>query len=186
MSRRRDANQADHVSERQLGGGKRPRVTLKVLDESRAGTFEPRSDVPRTRGDCIGGQRPCPHVRCSQHLWLVDGNDRPGRRGKGYAVPPTTIEPRWLESPTPPSCALDVADDLEAQQRTGASLGEPVLSIATLGAALGRDESAVWLILRGAIEKLRATGLDLLRELAAPDIPRGFVQGCRRKGAGRI
>lgn len=86
--------------------------------------------VPDTRGDCPT-QKPCPHVRCRYHLWRVDGGEdgtragRPGlsavpRNKQGLTLrvlgdvdgsrPGTTLEPRWLESPVPPSCALDCVD----------------------------------------------------------------------------
>jgi hypothetical protein len=83
--------------------------------------------VPDTRGDCPT-QKPCPHVRCRHHLWRVDACDRAGRPGLasvprdehghtlrvlgdvGHERAGTTIEARWLESPVPPSCALDEID----------------------------------------------------------------------------
>ncbi|WP_437279329.1 hypothetical protein WME90_01875 [Sorangium sp. So ce375] len=46
-----------------------------------------RRRLPLTRGDCIDGPRPCPHVRCVHHL------------GPELAAPDL-----------PTSCALDVAD----------------------------------------------------------------------------
>jgi hypothetical protein len=85
--------------------------------------------VPDTRGDCPT-LKPCPHIRCRFHLWRVDGGElgtragRPGlsavprdERGMTISVPGdvagqrpgTTLEARWLESPVPQSCALDVA-----------------------------------------------------------------------------
>ncbi len=84
---------------------------------------------PVKRGDCPK-QKPCPHVRCSYHLWRIDGGidgSRPGRPGiasvprdeRGLTLrvrgeldgerAGTTLEARWLETPVPPSCALDEA-----------------------------------------------------------------------------
>ena len=86
--------------------------------------------VPDTRGDCPT-EKPCPHVRCRYHLWRVDGGEdgtragRPGlsavpRNKQGLTLrvlggldgerPGTTLEARWLETPVPPSCALDESD----------------------------------------------------------------------------
>jgi hypothetical protein len=80
--------------------------------------------VPDTRADCPT-QKPCPHVRCRHHLWRVDIESRAGRPGlssvprdaqgrtlkvegcAGTERPGTTLEARWLETPVPPSCALD-------------------------------------------------------------------------------
>lgn len=83
--------------------------------------------VPDTRADCPT-EKPCPHVRCRHHLWRVDGGENGSRAGRpglssvprnsagltlrvlgnvGSERPGTTLEARWLESPVPPSCALD-------------------------------------------------------------------------------
>lgn len=81
-----------------------------------------RDSVPATFGDCPSG--PCPHVRCRYNLWRDDTpSGRPGlgsvpRGERGRTLPvlgqfatasPPTLSPRWLESPTPESCALRVA-----------------------------------------------------------------------------
>lgn len=83
--------------------------------------------VPDTRAECPT-EKPCPHVLCRFHLWRVDSQDRAGRPGlsqvprdrRGLTLPVignvghtragTTLEARWLETPVPPSCALDCAD----------------------------------------------------------------------------
>lgn len=57
-------------------------------------------DRPRTRGDCVGGERPCPYVRCEYHLYL-DVKDN-GSIILNYP----DKEVADLEE----SCALDVAD----------------------------------------------------------------------------
>lgn len=184
MPRRRDAHQSDHVVEKQLGGKRR--VALRVIDESKAGTFEPRAGVPATRGDCVGGVRPCPFVRCTHHTWLLEGRDRAGRRGHGQ-LPPTTIEPRWLAPNPGDSCALDVADRISEQRKTSRSAGEFVLSIAAIGIALGRDEGTIWLVLKRALAKLRAGGVELehMREMAKREPhTRLMASGCRRIGPG--
>jgi hypothetical protein len=65
-------------------------------------------DRPRTRGDCVGGERPCPYVSCRHHL-LLDVNENTGgiRANNG-------LELEELSE----TCALDVAD------RGGATLEE--------------------------------------------------------------
>lgn len=75
--------------------------------EARVGTFQPRRGLPGpTRASCVGGQRPCPWVACTMHLWRQD--ETPGRPHPGVDTAPS-LYPRWLEDPVPPSCALDVA-----------------------------------------------------------------------------
>jgi hypothetical protein len=69
---------------------------------------------PVTRGDCIGGPRPCPWVSCRHHLYL-DVDDEGGLR-----LNHPDLEPGELEE----SCALDVADRGEHyQEEVGALLG---------------------------------------------------------------
>lgn len=84
-----------------------PVVRLRVLDGS---TIELRDGVPRTRGECPT-VRPCPHIRCQYHLWL-DAFEPHWHSPEDRPVRPTRLLPRWLESPLPPSCALDVADSV--------------------------------------------------------------------------
>lgn len=56
--------------------------------------FYPR--LPRTRGDCLNGPRPCPHDRCRHHLGLT----------------------------RPETCSLDVADRGEhTQDQVAAIMG---------------------------------------------------------------
>ena len=66
--------------------------------------------LPETRGDCVGGSRPCPLVRCKWNTYLdVLPSGRPKFNHLG--IEPWEADPRW-------SCALDVAD------RGGATLAE--------------------------------------------------------------
>lgn len=95
--------------------------------------------VPDTRGDCPI-VKPCPHVRCRYHLWRIDGGEdgtragRPGlsavpRDSRGLTIrtpgeldgsrPGTTLEARWLETPVPPSCALDESERTHTNEEVG-------------------------------------------------------------------
>lgn len=65
-------------------------VTDKVVD---------LAPMPRTRGDCVDGPRPCPHYRCRHNL-VVEVTKGGGIR--------TNFDPE--AEPERPSCALDVAD----------------------------------------------------------------------------
>ena len=60
------------------------------------------TDRPRTRGDCVGGERPCPYVGCKHHLYL-DVNEDTGSITFNFP----DKAPDELEH----SCALDVADE---------------------------------------------------------------------------
>ncbi len=56
------------------------------------------SKMPKTRGECINGPRPCPHLLCKYHLW-TDVTDYKGE---------TRIRIRRKVGSE--SCCLDVAD----------------------------------------------------------------------------
>lgn len=83
-------------------------VRLRVI----GGRIELRDDVPRSRAECPTS-RPCPHIRCEHHLWMVDGRDRPGRRHPGRRLPSSELRPVWLEWPLPPSCGADLLESGE-------------------------------------------------------------------------
>jgi hypothetical protein len=94
---------------------------LRVLDEGKAGTFEPLPGLPAGgRAECRNGPRPCRYTSCSAHLWRIDAMDRGGNprtraedseRGWGELVAPQpTLRPGWLEVPVPPSCVRDLAE----------------------------------------------------------------------------
>lgn len=57
------------------------------------------TSLPRTRGECEGGARPCPLISCRHHL-------------AADLLPGGTLQVHWLpdEEPERPSCSLDVAD----------------------------------------------------------------------------
>jgi hypothetical protein len=111
-------------------------VTLR-LDEPLAlpSSWEFRDDTPKTRAECVGGQRPCPFVKCRHHLWLDPEQDQSGNWQKGRQGF-TSVIPHTMES-----CALDVAE-------VGATPDQ-------IGKMLDIDNTRVRQILDGAITKLR-------------------------------
>ena len=92
---------------REFGDGRSRTIAGKRLTraERRAASLIVYSgddpDRPRTRGDCEGGERPCPYVSCAHHLYL-DVNPDTG----ALKVNHPDLEVDQL----PESCALDVAD----------------------------------------------------------------------------
>lgn len=60
--------------------------------ETKEGDIPP---PPRTRGECIDGPRPCPHLNCKYHLW--NSLLRDTRYGSQASLPRET-------------CILDIAD----------------------------------------------------------------------------
>jgi len=95
------------------------------LDESR----------PATRGECVGGLRPCPFVGCRHNLFL-DVNPKNGNLKFNFPAPSP-----W-EMPPDESCALDIAE------REGATLEE-----------VGRMMN----LTRERIRQVEAEGLEKLR-----------------------
>lgn len=81
------------------------RLTRAVLAAEAFATTLVPADVlaerPRTRGDCVDGERPCPWVSCKHHLYL-DVNPENG----SIKLNRPDLEPWELEH----SCALDLAD----------------------------------------------------------------------------
>jgi hypothetical protein len=91
-------------------------------------------------------------VRCRYHLWRIEGADRRGIRHNG-TPPSTTVVPRWLEHPTPPSCALDIA---ELAERRGEHLRDGArVSYPQLAALLGLSADAVGRHVRAALARVR-------------------------------
>ena len=62
--------------------------------------------MPKTRGECEGGSRPCPYVRCKYNLYLDISSN-----GKNLKFNFPDLEPE--DMPPERSCALDVADSGE-------------------------------------------------------------------------
>ena len=78
---------------------RRPRVSLRVVDPDR----------PRTRGDCVDGERPCPWLSCRYHL-AVDV-----QRSGSITINPLLLEDAITDdgldlARLPETCALHVAD----------------------------------------------------------------------------
>ncbi len=95
MSRSRGSRTEDlsRLSRAELGAG---RVQLRLLESDGLAV-----ERPRTRGECIGGERPCPWVGCRHHLFL-EVHPRTGNVLYNFGQ----LEPDELEH----SCSLDVAD----------------------------------------------------------------------------
>lgn len=70
-------------------------------------------DRPRTRGDCRDGIRPCPYALCRYHLANDDdGRHRPRINAGMMAAIEHALE--HDDTPTFPTCALDVAEGGES------------------------------------------------------------------------
>jgi hypothetical protein len=131
-----NARKPGHVHERH-GTAPRRSPALRVFDDlSLPESWEMLPGVPATRGDCPT-TRPCPHVKCRYHLWLVEGEAMPGRRWE-TAMPASSFHP-WSNT----TCALDVAEQGSADPDVVAH-------------ALGVSERQVRRIVEAARRKLAA------------------------------
>lgn len=131
-------------------------VRLRVI----GAVIELRADVPATRADCPT-QRPCPHIHCEAHLWLVAGIDRPGRRHHANENRISTIRLDVIQSwPVPPSCWFDV---MEKSQREG-------WSVTQMAKAIGIRASGFRFLFSKASRKLRENGV-ALREFIDASAP---------------
>lgn len=142
------------------------RVRLRVVDSNAPSFTVERHAGTWTRSECPKA-RPCPRTFCAAHLWLVPGNERPGRPSLrrvpvdelgrklsvgGDAGPDDregTIAPRWLESPMPESCALDIIER---------AAGEP-MSLDAIAEVYSKHRTLIGAIVRKALRKLRALGV---------------------------
>jgi hypothetical protein len=98
-----------------------------------------RAQRPRTRGDCEGGQRPCPWISCRHHLYLTVG-------------PTGAIKlsfPHLEVWEMPETCSLDVAD------RRGETLEEVGGTMNLTRARIEQVEAEVLERLRGLFPGLR-------------------------------
>lgn len=83
-------------------------------------SWEVKPGVPSTRAECPT-ERPCPHLKCRYHLWLVESEAMPGRRWERAATtgaPPTSFHP-WSNT----TCALDVAEEARQVEEVARLLG---------------------------------------------------------------
>jgi hypothetical protein len=123
---------------------------LRVFDDlSLPETWEVLPGVPHTRADCPV-TRPCPHLKCRYHLWLVEAESMPGRRWE-RAAPATDFHP-WSNT----TCALDVAD----QHKAGTAVEE-------VARMLGMSSRQVRRIVEKARKKLSGNpdAVDVLRKM---------------------
>ena len=106
-----ELEQPSRVKRRRGGGGKHSKTispTGLTREEMRRGIADiclddQREDFdrPRTRGDCLKEERPCPWVSCKHHLYL-DVNPETGSITQNFP----SIGPEEMKV----SCVLDVAD----------------------------------------------------------------------------
>jgi len=180
----------DHRRQQLIEGQSHASYVAERAARVLVGTWEPKNGVPATRADCPPDREQvgCPFYRCRHFLWRRD--EPPGRPGLS-AVPRDAagltiqvfgdmgpkaepdLEPRWLETPLPPSCSLDVADK---GQHTTPDLEE----------ATGRHRTLTARVLRRAIASLKRRGItanDLIRLVdpeARPDEQPSQVSRGRR------
>lgn len=98
-SRRKRAVRARTIDVKRMT--KREFEMSRILQPEDALTKLLRSERPRTRGECAGGQRPCPWVSCRYHLYL-DVQPRTG----AIKLNLPDIEVEDMKE----SCVLDVAE----------------------------------------------------------------------------
>ena len=94
-ARRASTTRARTISTRRITIRDRKLIVLQAID------YPEDVERPRTRGDCIGGERPCPWVSCQHNLYL-DVSPRTGSIKLNF---PDREPWEMVES-----CALDVAD----------------------------------------------------------------------------
>jgi hypothetical protein len=127
-----------------------PRAVRSVKLRVIGGAITLDDHVPATRAECPRA-RPCGHIRCEWHLWLVQGIDRPGRRHVNERPRLSELRPVNMDWPLPPSCGLDV---IEQAMREGWSMSKMA---GTLGVRLNGFRH----LLNKAMRKLRESGVSL-------------------------
>lgn len=93
------------------------RVTKEVREEIRRWlpVYEEYEDQrPKTRGDCVGGARPCPWVSCKYNNYLdvktTGKNGRPIKSKEGSSIVFNFPDTEPEDIPPERSCSLDIAD----------------------------------------------------------------------------
>jgi hypothetical protein len=113
-----------------------------------------RADRPVTRGDCAGGQRPCPWVSCRHHLYLDV------ERGGSMTLHFPHLE-AWE---IPQTCSLDVADAavLRVRERDEGSVPRTddhgAMSCGEVGRLMNLDRERVRQVEFIALRRLRRRG----------------------------
>jgi hypothetical protein len=92
---------------------------------------------PKTRADCIDGERPCPWVGCKYHLYL-DVNPKTGSIKLNFP----DIEPEDMTD----SCVLDIAD-------------RGPVTLEDVGRIMNLTRERIRQLEAGAAEKIRSTRL---------------------------
>lgn len=151
------------LSKRELEAG---RVHLLILDEL-GGAHE----RPTTRGDCIGGQRPCPWVTCRFNLFLDIDEEIGSIKYNFPDVEPEDVAPEK-------SCALDIADE------GGATLEDVARTMNVTRERIRQVESKALDRVRRKSTHRAATDAKLLREFS--DAPEGASFGARSDGQGSV
>lgn len=136
---------------------RKPRRTAQLRVLPRA--WQVTADVPRTRADCPA-TRPCPHIKCEWNTWMIDGADRPGRRGEasfdrrgvlargGARGVQLSLPASSVNVHGPLNCARDVLDRATERATT--------VPMAVVAEVFGLTERAAYLILARAKRKLAA------------------------------
>lgn len=131
---------------------------LALLMEQNAN--EVHEERPKTRGECLSMERPCPYVSCKHHLYLDV------RRNGTIALNFPDLEPWELID----TCALDVAEETE--------LGDPTRPSGN-GEGDGVTMERVGLILnmtRERVRQIEERALETLQKKAL--VLREFADGC--------
>lgn len=118
---------------------------------------------PVTRGDCVGGQRPCPWISCVYNNYLDEKQTGP-TSGRALILNFPDLEPH--EVPPEQSCALDIAD------QGGATLEEVAL---------------ITNLTRERIRQVQDKAISKLRRLSKDDMGLGaFADGDEKPNTLRV
>ena len=142
-------------------------LRLPVMSQSRdAREGDATTDTPtrpRTRGECIDGQRPCPWVSCTEHtvhgLMLREGGDA--------LTDDDLVEALTTLSAT---CVLDVADE---------GVGGEDATLQIVGEILGVTRERVRQIEAKALRRVRRASEDLRADLSEDALPAALAKPVR-------